>query len=106
MGSPKKDSNVLKAQESSIPANTKATTNWCVKAWEDWAQTSNGKLLPGEAPFFTTFTDLTVADWLSKYVLEIREKNGQPYPPDSLYQLICGVQPFFEGEWASRDQPV
>ena len=25
-------------------------------------------------------------------MLEIRKKNGEPYPPNSLYQLICGLQ--------------
>ena len=83
-GSPKKDSYVLEAQESSIPAKTKATTNWLVKVWEDWAHTRNWKPLPGEATFSTMFTDLTVAEMiylLSKYVLEIPKKNGQRYPP-------------------------
>ena len=30
--------------------------------------------------------------WLSRFVLEIRKKSGDPYPPESLYSLICGLQ--------------
>ena len=30
--------------------------------------------------------------WLSRFVLEVRKKNGEPYPPNTLYQLICGLQ--------------
>ena len=30
--------------------------------------------------------------WLPRFVLEIRKKNGEPYPPNSLYQIVCGLQ--------------
>ena len=51
--------------------------------------------MPGEEPFSTTFCELTVSEmnfWLPRFVLEIRKKNGEPYPPNSLYQIVCGLQ--------------
>ena len=30
--------------------------------------------------------------WLSKFVLEVRKANGDAYPLNSLYQLVCGLQ--------------
>ena len=30
--------------------------------------------------------------WLSKFVVEVRRKDGKPYPPQSLYQICCGLQ--------------
>ena len=29
---------------------------------------------------------------LSRFVLEVCKANGDPYPPNSLYQLVCGLQ--------------
>ncbi len=29
--------------------------------------------------------------WLCKFVLGIRRKDGQPYPPQTLYQICCGL---------------
>ena len=45
--------------------------------------------------FSATFCELTVSEmdfWLSRFILEVRKKNDDPYSPDTLYQLICGLQ--------------
>ncbi len=30
--------------------------------------------------------------WLSRFVLEVRKKDREPYPPNTIYQLCCGLQ--------------
>ena len=29
--------------------------------------------------------------WLSKFILEVRRVDGEPYPPDSLYSICSGL---------------
>lgn len=29
--------------------------------------------------------------WISKFVVEVKRKDGTPYPPNSLYQICCGL---------------
>ena len=29
--------------------------------------------------------------WLTHFVLEARHKDGKPYPPHTLHQLVCGI---------------
>ena len=29
---------------------------------------------------------------MPRFILEVRKRNGQEYPPNSLYQMICGLQ--------------
>ena len=29
--------------------------------------------------------------WLSRFVLEIRRRDGKEYPPNTLYQICCGI---------------
>ena len=93
--SPKGKEAVKAAKESSIPVKTHAQTNWSLNVWEQWAQERNAKLLPGEIPFSTNFCDLSMIEmdfWLSRFILEVRKLDGKPYPPNTIYQLICGLQ--------------
>ena len=30
--------------------------------------------------------------WLTRFVLEVRKKDAKPYPPNTLYQIVCGLQ--------------
>ena len=66
-----------------------------MKVWKEWALARNTWLLSDEQPFSTSFCKLTVSEmdfWLSMFILEVHKKNGDPYPPNTLYQLICGLQ--------------
>ena len=93
--SPKGTKAVKAAMFNSVPQKTRVQTNWTVKVWTEWALTRNARLLPDERPFSTRFRDLSISEinfWLSRFVLVIRKKNGEQYPPNSLYQLICGLQ--------------
>ena len=29
--------------------------------------------------------------WLPKFMLEVRRRDGQPYSPETLYQIFCGL---------------
>ena len=85
---------VKAARANSIPIRTQGQTDWTVSVWTDWALTRNTKLLPEEKPFSSTFYELSVAEmdfWLSRFMLEVRKANRDPYPPNSLYQLVCGL---------------
>ena len=42
----------------------------------------------------TKFASMNVAVmnfWLRKFILEVRNLNGEEYSPDSLYQICCGL---------------
>ena len=84
--SPKGKAAVQSARDASIPTKTKEQTEWAVKVWKEWALARNTRLLSDEEPFSATFCELTVSEmdfWLSRFILEVRKKNGQ---------LICGLQ--------------
>ena len=34
--------------------------------------------------------------WLSKFLLEIRKKNGEHYPPKTMYSICCGLQRYIQ----------
>ncbi|CAH3126147.1 unnamed protein product, partial [Pocillopora meandrina] len=72
------DEELEKRKESRIPANTRINTSWAVLNPDILNITHNEEL----------------NYWLSKFVVEVRKKKdpGTFYPPNTLYQLCCGIQ--------------
>ena len=86
-------------KDAGIPKNTNRTTAWASKVWSDWV--SERRNIPfieaaeKSYPFTEQFHELTGAAmcfWLTKFVIEARNKKGESYPPSSLYSLCCGLQ--------------
>jgi hypothetical protein len=42
-------------------------------------------------PHILLCTSAQLDYWISKFILEVRRRDGQPYPPNSIYQLCCGL---------------
>ena len=69
-------------------------TKWAVSVWKEWAVNRNLRLLHGEMPFSSDIEQLSDEEidfWLCRFVLEICRKDGNNYPPNSLYQICCGL---------------
>ncbi len=94
-GTPKNEDAVKRVIASGVAPKTKAQTDWTVRVWKDWALSRKQRLLPDEpdslAEDFATLTAEQMDFWLSRFVLEARKANGQLYPPNSLYQIVCGL---------------
>ena len=93
-GSPKSRAAVDRAMATGVPQKTRGQTKWSVRTWSKWAVHRNNNLLPSETQFNCSIEVLSVnelAFWLSRYVLEVRREDGKCYPPNSLYQLCCGL---------------
>lgn len=98
------DEELEKRKESRIPPNTRINTSWAVRAWSEWALERNGMIaikgetgitLPEVNPDILNITHKEEVNyWLSKFVVEVRKKKdpGTFYPPNTLYQLCCGLQ--------------
>ena len=93
-GSPKSQKDIKRSMEFRVPEKTRNQTNWAIKVWSEWAISRNRNLLPDEAPFnceIETLSAQLINFWLCRFVLEIRRRDGERYPPASLYQLCCGI---------------
>ncbi|XP_063397165.1 uncharacterized protein LOC134681459 [Mytilus trossulus] len=72
-----------------IPKNTKKSTNWAKNVFEAWRnyRTSLGEGIPEIEKFSVD----DVNKLLSRFIVEVRKKNGDFYPPKSLYLLSVGL---------------
>ena len=93
----KTDEELKQAKTNAIPKNTLKNTTWAVKIWKQWSA-HRKQVYPGEYgewpvhPFIAN--DHQLDYWLSKFVLEARRSDGNPYPPNTLYQICCGLMRF------------
>ena len=84
-------SDIVSRQKASVPANTRKNSNWAMNVWRDWAE-YRSKQNPSDAPSYILTMGVNDVDkWLSRFVLEVRRKDGKVYPPNSLHQLCCGL---------------
>jgi len=80
--------------------NTENKTKWAMRILDNWLKQrqelskSNDKV----TKFGTNVLEFTVSELnqaLSYFVAEVRNKDGQDYRPNTVYELIISIQHFF-----------
>ena len=88
---PMSESEVQQARVSAVPKETQKDTAWCIKVWNEWKEARN---ISSEEKIPTDICNLSpqqLQHFLSRFVLEVRKKDGMEYPPNTLYHIVCGV---------------
>ena len=96
--------------ERAVPKSTRYKNKWAVGIFEDWQRVRSVKFpivevggvfkeyeLDKVQPLTRPITEmdaLTLNYWLSKFVQEVAKCSKDPYPPKTLYQIICGIRKF------------
>lgn len=83
------DEEISNLVNEKMNANTKKNTKWAVGVFNEWRsfRAQNGDMI----------MDLHMMDaesmnyWLERFIMETRKKNGDEYPPKSLYYIVCGL---------------
>ena len=87
---PRTDLQVEQAKHTGIPKKTLQDTKYCVSLWQKWVQhrevTNNDTI-----PELEQISKIELDYWLSRFVLEVRKKNGSVYPPNTLVHLCSGI---------------
>ncbi len=92
-GRPVDDEEVADASKGVVPANTVRRNAWAVNNLMSWAKARNeenpGDLVPVD--LLECRCPDVVNKWLCRFVMETRQESGEPYPPKSIYALLCGL---------------
>ena len=88
---PKTDKEVQRARDSRIPDKTRQDTKFCVNVWKAW-RAYRQETAKQQIPSIETMTTTEMNNWLSHFALEVRKKNGQENPPNSLHHICAGLQ--------------
>ncbi len=89
---PLTEADVHAAQACATPKNTLRNTTWAVNIWKGWTSHHRQICSPLDCPPHLLLCTVGQLDlWLSKFILQIRKKDGQHYPPQTLCGIVCGL---------------
>ena len=107
---PKRNEEEELCVERAVPKSTRYKNKWAVGIFEDWQRVRSVKFpivevggvfkeyeLDKVQPLTRPITEmdaLTLNYWLSKFVQEVAKCSKDPYPPKTLYQIVCGIRRF------------
>ena len=81
---------VKKAHAESIPKKTRQDTAYCLRLWEYWAE--HRCMMTGTSvPSFMQLDRQDLQYWITRFILEVRKKDGMEYPPNTLHHIVCGL---------------
>ena len=94
-----KESDIQNAREGTVPPNTKRHTMWSRNCYDTWLQARNCAFTdfePEDCRFRSVpkQEELSIDEmnyWLSRFVLEVKKKDGGDYRHEVLYSLFCGL---------------
>ncbi|XP_021362841.1 uncharacterized protein LOC110456414 [Mizuhopecten yessoensis] len=82
-----------------VPEQLRKNTSWTVNTWNTWAEVRNAVTGFGQAIIptvqqFGSVQPQILDGFLCKFVMEVRNKDGNRYPKDSLHNLCAGISRF------------
>ena len=83
---------VDKVIEGCIPSKTKKQTDWAVAVYKEWCGVRK------ESSLLATMSNNDIEEQLCRFVMEARRQDGDPYPPQTVYALITGLQRYLRAE--------
>ena len=87
---PKTDQEILDARQNAIPKATQDDTKYCYKLFHEWSiarqDATNEKI--GE---LCEMTDSEIQHWMTRFILEIRKRDGNEYSPNTLHHVTAGI---------------
>ena len=87
---PKTDEEIAQERQKGIPKRTLQDTKYCVTLWDEWRksrQHSTGE----EVDAIEKLTEEQLDHWLTRFILEVRKKDGTVYPPNTLHHITAGL---------------
>ena len=100
---PKTEQEIQEARIKGIPKKTLEDTQYCVKVWEEWCSYRR-QVCQDTIPPLQSIEASQLQHWLTRFVLEVRKRNGKEYSPDTLHHLCCGIMRFLRWNgWPSVD---
>lgn len=79
-----------------ISKNTKKNNSWSTKVYEDWVHWRNSLELDKKKKFlhlieFDPTKCLELERALKHFIFEAKRQDGNDYPPNTLYNIVCGI---------------
>jgi len=100
-GTPVSDAEVEKVRKDGIPKATQKQTQWCTTVWKEWAAYRRSVIIEPNETAHQLLVDIDKMSkedlqyWLVKFVEEVKQKDGNSHPPDTVYQIVVVLVELF-----------
>ena len=76
-----------------LHANTSKSTKWAIKTFESWSEARNRSRPQDPIPvdLLACNDPARLCTHISRFAVETRKANGDPYLPATIHQLLCGL---------------
>ena len=73
-----------------MPKKTLEDIKYCTNLWSEW-QRHRQETLGDSIPNLTELNRRELQYWLTRFVLEVRKRDGSEFPPNTLHHISCGL---------------
>lgn len=94
---------------NAIPKKTRQSNEWALGVWREWVRYRNLQPSTVNEPGFPIQEDVGLLNdemldyWGQRFIMEIRRKDGNAYPPNTLVQITSGIQRYLRNECGRVD---
>ena len=87
------DQQLSELSKGLIPANTSKSTKLAIKTFESWSEARSRSRPQDPIPvdLLACNDPARLCTHISRFAVETRNANGDPYPPATIHQLLCGL---------------
>ena len=96
-------------QDQRIPKKTCKGNHWALGVWTEWVKyinsrqetffDFNGESIPED---ICELSNKDLNFWMQRFIVEIRRKEGTNYPPNTLTQIVAGLQRHLRNRCSER----
>ena len=96
-------------QEQRIPKKTRQANHWALGVWTQWVKYRNsrhetffefnGETIPED---ICELSNKDLNFWMQRFIAEIRREDGTDYPPNTLTQIVAGLQRHLRNRCSDR----
>ena len=109
-GAPVTDESIELLITSNVPEKTRNATRWATNVWREWAVLCKSKVMQDERVHelnedFVSMSGPDQSFWLCRFVCEVAKKDSSQYPPNTLYQICCGLMRAVNWRLRSINEP-
>ena len=87
---PKTEKEIEDARMRGVSQKTQQDTDYCMRLWSEW-RAHHQKVAHVSIPPITEQSQSELQHWLSRFILEVRRKDGSEFPANTLHHVVCGI---------------
>ena len=87
---PVSEEEICRRRTNAVPKKTSDDTRYCIKIWEEWSRFRTADY-GSHIPPLSSISLCELQHWMTRFVCEIRKKDGSEYPPNTLHHICSGI---------------